>query len=265
MSTQPLSANTYNGNYYGAYTLFKKEVFRFLKVYHQTIFSPVVNALLLLAIFSLSMGNNVDQIGQVPFKEFMAAGLIMMVAMQNAFANTSSSFTMGKVMGHIIDYLIPPISPLGMLVAFISAAIFRGLLVGVVAFAAIAVFVPLSFHNVFYALFCIIFATMFLGLMGMLCGILSENFDQMSAITSYLITPLTFLSGTFYSTTHLPEFWQKVSHCNPFFYMIDGFRYGLTGHNDGSIFIGAIIILLCNIFLLFLVHHLLKTGYRIKN
>ncbi len=261
MSNQPISAN----NYYGTYTLLKKEVFRFLKVYHQTLFSPVINALLLLAIFSLSMGNKIHNIGDVSFKEFMAAGLIMMVAMQNAFANSSSSFTIGKVLGHIIDYLIPPIGAKGMLFAFVSAAVLRGFLVGLIAFAAIAIFVPLSFNNFFYALFCIIFATMFLGLLGMLCGILSENFDQMSAISSYFITPLTFLSGTFYSTNNLPEFWQKVAHFNPFFYMIDGFRYGLTGYNDGSIFIGAVVILICNIILLFIVHHLLKTGYRIKS
>ena len=260
MSNPTISTN----NYYGTYTLFKKEVFRFLKVYHQTLFSPVVNALLLLAIFALSVGDS-HKVGEIPFKEFMAAGLIMMVAMQNAFANSSSSFTMGKVMGHIIDYLIPPIGASGMLLAFTAAAILRGLLVGLIALVAIAIFVPISFHHIPYALFCIIFATMFLGLLGMLCGILSDNFDQMSAITSYFITPLTFLSGTFYSTNNLPEFWQKIAHFNPFFYMIDGFRYGLTGHNDGSIFIGAIVILACNIIFLVIVHHLLKTGYRIKN
>jgi ABC-2 type transport system permease protein len=172
---------------------------------------------------------------------------------------------MGKILGHIIDYLIPPIGAGGMLVAFVGAAILRGILVGIITFAAIAFFVPLSFYHFGYALFCIIFATMFLGLLGMLCGILSESFDQMSAITSYFITPLTFLSGTFYSTTNLPQFWQKVAHLNPFFYMIDGFRYGLTGHNDGNIFIGATVILFCNIVLLFIVYHLLKIGYRIKN
>ncbi|MES2677394.1 MAG: ABC transporter permease [Pseudomonadota bacterium] len=252
-------------NHYGTYTLFKKEVLRFLKVYHQTLFSPMVNALLLLAIFALSLGGNVHNVGEVPFKEFMAAGLVMMVAMQNAFANTSSSFTMGKVMGHIIDYLIPPIGANGILIAFASAAVLRGLLVGLLTFIAIIFFVPLFPHHIFYALFCIIFASLFLGLLGMLCGILSDNFDQMSAITSYFITPLTFLSGTFYSTNNLPEFWKHIAHLNPFFYMIDGFRYGITGHNDGDLFIGAITILLCNIILLFIVHHLLKIGYRIKH
>lgn len=252
-------------NYYGTYSLFKKEVLRFLKVYHQTLFSPTVNALLLLAIFSLSLGNNVHNVGVVPFREFMAAGLIMMVAMQNAFANSSSSLTMGKVMGHIIDYLIPPISPAGMLIAFAAAAVLRGLLVGMITFVAIITFVPLAPHHFFYAIFCIVFASLFLGLLGMLCGILSDSFDQMSAITSYFITPLTFLSGTFYSTNNLPEFWKNVAHLNPFFYMIDGFRYGITGHNDGDIFTGAITILLCNIALISIIYHLLKIGYRIKN
>lgn len=255
----------HHSNYYGTWTLFKKEVWRFLKVYHQTLFSPVINALLLLAIFTLSVGNHVQTVGGVPFKQFMASGLIMMVAMQNAFANSSSSLTMGKVLGNIIDYLIPPINSVGFLSAFVLAAIIRGLLVGVIAFAAIAIFVPLSFHNLFYALFCIIFASMFLALMGVLCGILSESFDQMSAITSYLITPLTFLSGTFYSTQNLPEFWRGIAHFNPFFYMIDGFRYGLTGYHDGNILVGVITILSCNIIFILINNHLIKIGYRIKS
>ena len=252
-------------NYYGTYSLFKKEIFRFLKVYHQTLFSPTINALLLLAIFALSLGDNVHNVGEVPFKEFMAAGLIMMVAMQNAFANSSSSLTMGKVMGHIIDYLIPPIGAGGILIAFALAAVFRGLLVGLITLAVIAIFVPISFHHILFAIFCIIFASLFLGLLGILCGILSNSFDQMSAITSYFITPLTFLSGTFYSTNNLPEFWKHIAHLNPFFYMIDGFRYGVTGHNDSNIFIGTIVILSCNIILSFIVYRLLKIGYRIKH
>ncbi|MCE3255354.1 MAG: multidrug transporter permease [Rickettsiaceae bacterium] len=252
-------------NYYGIYSLFRKEVLRFLKVYHQTLFSPTINALLLLAIFSLSLGGAANNVGEVPFKEFMAAGLVMMVAMQNAFANSSSSLTMGKVMGNIIDYLIPPIGPGGILFAFAAAAVVRGLLVGLITFGAIAVFIPLSFHHLGFAIFCIIFSSLFLGLLGILCGILSNSFDQMSAITSYFITPLTFLSGTFYSTTHLPEFWKHVAHLNPFFYMIDGFRYGLTGHNDGDITIGVITILACNIVLGLVIYRLLKIGYRIKS
>jgi ABC-2 type transport system permease protein len=254
-----------SANYFGTYSLFKKEVLRFLKVYHQTLFSPAINALLLLAIFGLSIGDNIHNVGEVPFKEFMAAGLVMMVAMQNAFANSSSSLTMGKVMGHIIDYLIPPIGAKGMLAAFALASVLRGLLVGVITFAAICIFIPLFPHHFLHALFCIFFASLFLGLLGVLCGILSDSFDQMSAITSYFITPLTFLSGTFYSTNNLPEFWKNIAHLNPFFYMIDGFRYGITGHNDGNLLVGATIIIVCNIALLLVIHHLLKIGYRIKN
>lgn len=252
-------------NYYGTWTLFKKETWRFMKVYHQTILSPVINALLLLAIFSLAMGQKQSQINGVPFKEFMAAGLIMMVAMQNSFANSSSSFVMGKVLGHIIDYLIPPISSNEILVAMIGGAVLRGIAVGVVCMIAVSFFVPISFHHWIYALFCLFSATIFLGLLGMLCGVVSESFDHMSAITSYLITPLTFLSGTFYSTESLPEFWRNISHANPFFYMIDGFRYGLTGHMDGNMTVAITMMISVNVILWIIIAKMLKKGYRIKN
>ncbi len=254
-----------NINYYGTWNLFKKETLRFLKVYHQTILSPVINALLLLAIFSLAFSNRINNIGEIPFQNFMAPGLIMMVAMQNAFANSSSSFVMGKVLGHIIDYLIPPISSNEILFAMIGGAILRGLMVGSVAFIAISFFVTMSFHSLAYGLFCIFFACMFLGLLGMLCGIISETFDHMSAITSYLITPLTFLSGTFYSTKNLPEFWQNVSVFNPFFYMIDGFRYALTGYMDSNMKIGIITMISINIILWAIISRMLNKGYKVKN
>jgi ABC-2 type transport system permease protein len=257
-------SKTSNINYYGTWNLFKKETLRFLKVYHQTILSPAVNALLLLAIFSLAIGSRFDDIANIPFGQFMASGLIMMVAMQNAFGNSSSSFVMGKVLGHIIDYLIPPISGNEMLVAMIGGSIVRGIMVGATTFIAISFFIDLSFYNIYYGLFCLFFATMFLGLLGMLCGIVSETFDHMSAITSYLITPLTFLSGTFYSTSNLPEFWQKVAHFNPFFYMIDGFRYSLTGHMDGNMKIGIFTMILVNIVLWIIISSMLKKGYKIK-
>jgi ABC-2 type transport system permease protein len=257
--------NNSQTNYYGTWSLFKKEVWRFLKVYHQTLLSPVINALLLLAIFSLAVGNNIKIVGNIPFKEFMASGLIMMVAMQNAFANSSSSLVMSKVLGHAVDFLIPPISAMGILLAFVGGAILRGILVAIVAFIAVRIFIPLSIHDLFYAIYCLIFASMFLGLLGVLCGIVSDSFDHMSAVTSYLITPLTFLSGTFYSTNNLPVFWQNVAHFNPFFYMIDGFRYSLTGYHDGSIMFGMVFMIGCNIVLTLIIYHLLKIGYRIKN
>jgi len=252
-------------NYFGAYTLFKKEVWRFLKVYHQTIFSPVINIILFLAVFSLSVGGKVKEIEGVSFPVFMSAGLIMMAAMQNAFANSSSSFVMGKVLGHFIDYLITPLGALEIVVAFTLGAILRGICVGVVAYLTILFFVPLSVFSLFHLIFYIVFACMFLGLLGILCGVVSESFDHMSAMTSYLITPLTFLSGTFYSTNSLPEFWKNISHYNPFFYMIDGFRYSLTGHNDGVLSFGMIYILVLNLALALILIHLIKKGYRIKS
>ncbi len=252
-------------NWFGAFTLLKKEVRRFFKVYHQTLFSPVINIVLFLAVFSLSVGNHITEINGVPFAIFMSAGLIMMAAMQNAFANSSSSFVMGKVMGHIVDYLIPPLGAFELLFAFTTGAILRGICVATVAYLVILFFVPLSFYSVPVAIFYLIFACMFLGLLGLLCGVLSDTFDQMSAMTSYVITPLTFLSGTFYSTTALPEFWQNVSHFNPFFYMLDGFRFGLTGHNDGNLFVGSTYIVSLNLILGFVIFLLIKKGYRIKS
>lgn len=252
-------------NWFGANTLLKKEVWRFMKVYHQTLFSPVINIILFLAVFSLSVGNHIQTIAGVPFAIFMAAGLIMMAAMQNSFANSSSSFVMGKVMGHIVDYLIPPLGAFELLFAFAIGAVLRGIAVAIVSYIAISFFVTLPIFNFFYLIFYLFSACLFLGLLGVLCGIFSDTFDHMSAMTSYVITPLTFLSGTFYSTNSLPEFWQKVSHFNPFFYMIDGFRYGLCGHNDGSLMIGIFYISALNLILGLSIFFLLKKGVGIKS
>jgi|TARA_Y100000389_G_C17468698_1_gene528204 ABC-2 type transport system permease protein len=251
-------------NYYGTLTLTKKEVLRFLKVYHQTIFSPIINSLLLLAVFSISVGNKI-QIGNLDFQVFMASGLIIMTAMQNAFANSSSSFVMAKVLGHIIDYLIPPLGALEIILAFAIGSVLRGIMVGITSYIAIWFFLDIAIFDLFYICFCLIFASIFLGLLGILCGILSDSFDHMSAITSYLITPLTFLSGTFYSTKNLPPTLENLAHYNPFFYMIDGFRYGVTGYHDSNLTIGIFVILGVNILLFALNYHLLKIGYRIKN
>ncbi len=251
-------------NYYGTLTLTKEEVFRVLKVYHQTIFSSIINSLLLLAVFSISVGNKI-QIGNLDFQVFMASGLIIMTAMQNAFANSSSSFVMAKVLGHIIDYLIPPLGALEIILAFAIGSVLRGIMVGITSYIAIWFFLDIAIFDLFYICLYLIFTSIFLGLLGILCGILSDSFDHMSAITSYLITPLTFLSGTFYSTKNLPPTLENLAHYNPFFYMIDGFRYGVTGYHDSNLTIGIFVILGVNILLFALNYHLLKIGYRIKN
>ena len=252
-------------SFYTCWTLFKKESWRFLKVYNQTLFAPIVNILLLLAIFSLAVGNKYSFNGNVSFAYFMSCGLIMMAAMQNAFANSSSSFVMGKVLGHIIDYLIPPISYKEILIAMMCGAILRGLLVGLLAYIGISFFVDLEIKFFSLMLFYLVASTCFLALLGILCGIFSESFDQMSAITSYIITPLTFLSGTFYSINNLPEFWYYVSKFNPFFYMIDGFRFAMSGYSDGLIEVGVTYVIAINVILYLVILKLLKVGYRIKN
>lgn len=251
-------------NYIGAWTLLKKEVHRFTKVYHQTILSPTVNILLFLAVFRLSMGPHINQISGVPFPIFMASGLIMMAAMQNAFANSSSSLVMAKVMGFIVDYLIAPLGPIELIFGFAIGSVIRGFCVAFVCFLSIFLFLPLEIFNFWACILYLFLGCLALGTLGIICGIMSETFDQMSAMTSYIITPLTFLSGTFYSTNNLPGFWRVVSHFNPFFYMIDGFRYGITGHNDGNLMAGALYLIALNIILLLISFWMFKTGYRLK-
>lgn len=252
-------------NFIGTQTLYIKEVRRFLKVYNQTLLAPVMTALLFLAIFKLALGNRVHDIGGVPFGQFMAAGLIMMAVVQNAFANTSSSLTMGKVLGIIVDYLMPPISAGEMTLAMVLGGITRGIIVGILVAIAIGFFIPIGITHSGFVLYYLIMASMLLALLGMLAGILAETFDQMAAITSYVITPLSFLSGTFYSVKQLPDIWYTISQFNPFFYMIDGFRYGMTGYHDGNITVGLVVIALTNIVMWAVVHTLLKKGYRIKS
>jgi ABC-2 type transport system permease protein len=251
-------------NILGTYTLFKKEVWRFLKVYNQTLVAPVVTSLLFFAVFSLSVGTHVANIGGVPFNQFMASGLIIMTVVQQSFANTSSSLVMSKVIGMIIDFLMPPLSAAEMVLAMVGAAILRGIMVAIIGGLALWCFVPIHIEHFGTTLFYLIFASMLLAQLGLLAGVVSESFDHMAAITSYVITPLAFLSGTFYSIAHLPPVWQKIAHINPFFYMIDGFRYGMTGYADASITIGAMVLIITNIALLAFTYRLIKRGYRLK-
>lgn len=252
-------------NFYGTYTLYKKEVWRFLKVYNQTLFAPVINSLLFLAIFMLAIGSKVLTVGNVGFASFMSAGLLAMVMVQNAFANSSSSFTMGKVLGHITDLLIPPLSPFEISTAIVLAALTRGVIVGLITVLTISFFVELQVYNFWILLYFSVAASFLLGCLGLLCGIYANSFDQMSAVTSYIITPLSFLSGTFYSVQNLPDFWYKVSQYNPFFYMIDGVRYGMTGYHDGNLLFGGVYVAICGVATFLISVYILHKGYRIKN
>ena len=251
-------------NWVGLRELYLKEVRRFLKVFTQTIAAPVVTTLLFLAIFSLALGRAVTQVNGVDFPVFLAPGLITMAMVQNAFANTSSSITIAKVQGSIVDVLMPPISPGEMVAAYAMGGVTRGLLVGAVCWAMMSVFVPLTVHNIGYILFFAVMASLMLALMGMLGGIWADKFDQMAAVTNFVITPFAFLSGTFYSIDRLPEPFYTLAHFNPFFFMIDGFRYGVIGRSDTDPLVGVFVLIGVNAVLWAIAWRMVKTGYKLK-
>jgi len=252
-------------NWRGLWTLYAKEVRRFLNVYTQTILAPVVTSLLFLAIFTLALGRSVQSLGGVRFAEFLMPGLIMMSILQNSFANTSSSLVISKIQGNIVDLLMPPLSPSEMNLGLAGGGLSRGVVVGLAVGLAMWVFVPTSLHNPFFVLFHGVNAALMLALLGMVGGIWSEKFDHIAAVTNFVITPMSFLSGTFYSIERLPDNWQLIALLNPFFYLIDGFRYGFIGHADGSLWVGAFVVLGVNTALWLLVHRMIATGYRLKS
>jgi ABC-2 type transport system permease protein len=248
----------------GVWTLYVKEVRRFLNVFTQTLLAPVITTLLFLAIFALALGGAGRQAAGVPYIEFLAPGLIMMTMMQNAFANTSSSILIAKVQGNIVDVLMPPLSAAELTVGIAAGGVTRGLMVGVAAGLAMWAFVPLRVHDALILVFHAVNASLMLSLLGMIGGIWAEKFDHIAAVTNFIITPFSFLSGTFYSIERLPATWQVVAHFNPFFYMIDGLRYGLIGRADGAIGLGLVVVPLVNVALWTLAHRMFATGYRLK-
>ncbi|MFM9843120.1 MAG: ABC transporter permease [Dongiaceae bacterium] len=251
-------------NWQGLKTLYLKEVRRFAKVATQTVLAPLVTTLLFLTIFVLALGRSVDSMGGVSFMAFLAPGLIMMTMVQNAFANTSSSILIAKVQGNIVDVLMPPLSPGELTAGFALGGMTRGLLVGLTTWAAMTVVVETRIHAPFFVLFHAAAASLLLSLLGMLGAIWAEKFDHLAAVTNFVITPFAFLSGTFYSVERLPGFWAVLAHLNPFFYMIDGFRYGFIGHADGSLAAGIVVMALANATLWAVVHRLFATGFRLK-
>ncbi len=247
------------------WTLYKKEVHRFLKVYHQTLLSPVISALTLLFIFALSVGDHVHKIQNIPFNEFLASGLIIMSITQNAFANPSSSLLMSKITGTIIDYIIPPISTNSFIIAYVLGGVTRGIAVGIIVALAIACFINMHVYSYFYLILFSLLSTLLLSILGTISGIIANSFDQLTAITTYVVTPLSFLSGTFYSVKNLPHSLEVINHFNPFFYMIDSFRYSMTGVSDSSIYFSTIFLSISVLFCYTCLYFMIKTGYRIKN
>lgn len=252
-------------NRIGLLTLVKKEVGRFLNVYMQTIIAPVVTTLMFYTVFALAFGGITQMVGDIPYLVFLAPGLIMMTMVQNAFSNTSSSIVISKVQGNIVDVLMPPLSPTEIYIGFVIGGLLRGLVVGLCAGIVMALFVPIHIHSVLFIVGFAVLGTMMLASLGLAGGIWSEKFDHIAAVTNFIVTPLTFLSGTFYSIERLPEMWQTVAHYNPFFHMIDGFRYGFIGQADGSPMVGLAFLAAINLFLMVLCLRMLKTGYKIKS
>jgi len=252
-------------NTIGVYTLCKREIWRFTKVWNQTVVAPVVTTLLFLAIMTLAMGSNSRHVEGLEFNQFIAPGLIMMAIVQNAFANTSSSLMLGKIQGVIIDILMPPLTGGEITFAMVIGGVARGLSVGAVVMTAVYMFVPFTMVHPFIALADVVLASVMLALLGVLTGLWAQSFDQLSAITNYIITPLAFLSGTFYSIKQLPEFWYHVCHYNPFFYMIDIFRYSIIGVSDGNVTQGLVVLAFTNLVLWLAIIRLFKTGYRLKS
>lgn len=251
-------------NWIGLRTLYLKEVRRFAKVFTQTLVSPLVTTLLFLAIFTLALGRSVQQVGGVGYAEFLFPGLVMMSMVQNAFANTSSSLVIAKIQGNIVDLLMPPLSPLELSLGLAGGGLTRGICVGLVSTLAVSLLLPIHVHDWFFIVFHAIGASLMLSLIGVLAGLWADKFDQMAAVTNFLIQPLSFLSGAFYSTQRLPDLWRTIAHLNPFFYMIDGFRYGFIDHADASPTVGLCVMLGVDALLLLAVHAWFRRGYRLK-
>ena len=248
----------------GPWTLLKKEMLRFWRVAFQTVAAPVITALLYLLIFSHVLDKQVQVYDNVPYAAFLIPGLIMMSVLQNAFANSSSSLIQSKVMGNLVFILLTPLTHLQFFTAFLFAAIIRGLVVGLFIFLVAMWFVDIHIANPWLIIAFALLGSALMGTFGIIAGIWADRFDQMAAFQNFIIMPLSFLSGVFYSIHSLPNFWQKLSQLNPFFYMIDGFRYGFFGKGDVSPFISLSVVGLSFLVLAWISLKMLKSGYKLR-
>lgn len=254
-----------NAYYIRFVTLYIKELRRFTKIPGQTILAPAATTLLFMVIFSTAIGNSRNEYILTDFKSFLFPGLIMMTIIQNAFMNNSSSLLMSKVQGNIVDLLMPPISNFQIIVSFILVGVTRGLTVAIAAAIFMLPFVQIEIYSFTVVLFFAVISSAILSLIGLLTGIWADKWDHLGTIDNFIIIPLSFLSGTFYSIKILPEFIQKLSLFNPFFYMIDGFRYGFIGSSDVNIMISIQILIFCFIILLFFSYLILQSGYKLRH
>ena len=251
-------------NWRGMWELYLREVKRFWKVGMQTVGAPMVTTLLFLIIFMFAFGRERGDVAGYAFPDFLAPGLIMMAMIQNAFANTSSSLLVAKVQGNIVDVLMPPLSATELMSAFLAGAVTRGLAVGLACAISMSFFAELHVHAVWAIVFHGIMGCMFMATMGLIGAIWADKFDHMAAVSNFVITPLTFLSGTFYTIDRLPEGFRFIANYNPFYYAIDGFRYGFLGQDTTQPLLGVVVVLGTNIVMGIACFMLLRSGYKLK-
>jgi len=252
-------------NWIGLWTLYKKEVLRFLIVVIQTIISPLVTSLLFLLVLSLAIGNGRGEVLGYPFITFLAPGLIAMQVIQQAFSHSSSSIMIGKIQGNIVDILYAPLTAGEITIATNLAACTRSVIITCVSIIVFAFIVELKFHSFLYIFIFTLLGSFILSSVGIIIGLWAEKFDHMASATNFIIVPLSFLSGTFYSINRLPDILKDISEINPFFYIIDGFRYGFLGVSDGSIKFGLFYLIILSFLTWFVAYILFKKGYKIKS
>ena len=248
----------------GFYTLLHKELLRFWKVGLQSIFAPMIATLIYLLIFSHVLEERAQAYPGVTYTTFLIPGLVMMAMLQNAFANSASSLIQSKISGSIIFVLLSPLSYMEIFVAYVLASIVRGLLVGSGVYLATLIFFDMPLQSLLWVFIFALIGNGFLGALGIIAAIWAEKFDQLAAFQNFVILPLTFLSGVFYTIHSLPLFWEDLSHFNPFFYVIDGFRYGFFGVSDISPYFSLTIVAICFLTVSWITLQMLKTGYKLR-
>jgi ABC-2 type transport system permease protein len=254
-------------NWGGLRTLYIKEVRRFFKVQMQTVWAPAITTLLYLAIFTVALGRGGKTVMGVPFANFIAPGLIVMAMIQNAFANASFSLLVGKIQGNIVDYLMPPLSTGELIAGLVGAAVTRAFLVGIAVWLVMLLWpgVSVDVRRPELVLWFGLMGSLLLAFLGLLTSVWADKFDHAAAITNFVVTPLSLLSGTFYSVHQLAPSFRAISHANPFFYVISGFRAGFLGVSDSPLWIGAVGLLVLNLMLWAVCYAVLKSGWKIKN
>ncbi len=260
----PLPRDYHGANWVGLNTLYQREVRRFWKVGTQTLAAPVVTALLYMLVFVVAVRGAAPPIAGVDFATFVAPGLIMMQILNNAFSNSSSSLLQAKMNGLIGDFITPPLSPLEQVTGFTAGAATRGVAVGAVTALAVLPFAHVSVAHWWAVIYFGVGASLIMGMIGLMAAIWSEKFDHIAAVGNFVIMPMTFLSGTFYTVSRLPEPFRTATHYNPFFYLIAGFRYGFIGHADGSLLVGVAMTAILTVLLGAGCLWMFVTGYKMK-